>query len=98
MIRHIVFWELADEAEGRKKSENARIIKEGLESLVGVVPGLLEAEVGINENSGEYDAALVSLFENLEALEGYQTHPAHQKVRSFVSKVRLARTAVDYEI
>lgn len=28
MVRHIVFWKLADEAEGRSKWENAKIIKE----------------------------------------------------------------------
>ncbi len=98
MVRHIVFWKLADEAEGRSKWENAKIIKEGLEALIGVIPGLLEAEVGLNEDGGDYDAALMSKFENMEALKAYDVHPAHQKVRDFVSKVRLTRTAVDYKI
>ena len=58
MVTHIVFWALKDEAEGHSKRENAEHIKEMLEALVGVVPGLIEAKVGINENGGKYDAAL----------------------------------------
>lgn len=54
--------------------------------------------MGLNENGGDYDAALMSKFENMEALKAYDVHPAHQKVRDFVSKVRLTRTAVDYKI
>lgn len=56
MVTHIVFWALKDEAEGHSKRENAEHIKEMLEALVGVVPGLIEAKVGINENGGKYDA------------------------------------------
>ncbi len=97
MVRHIVFWKLAEEAEGKSKWENAQIIKTQLEALVGKIPGLLSAEVGINENGGEYDAALSSEFENMEALRAYDIHPEHQKVREFVTKVRVSRTAVDYQ-
>ena len=46
MVTHIVFWALKDEAEGHSKRENAEHIKEMLEALVGVVPGLIEAKVG----------------------------------------------------
>lgn len=96
MVKHIVFWKLADTAEGASKLENAKKIKQGLEALEGIIPGLLEAEVGINENGGEYDAALVSSFESMEALKAYDVHPEHQKVRDFVTKVRLSRVAIDY--
>ena len=54
MVTHIVFWALKDEAEGHSKRENAEHIKEMLEALVGVVPGLIEAKVGINENGGKF--------------------------------------------
>ena len=98
MVRHIVFWKLLEEAEGKTKWENAQIIKEGLEALVGVIPGLIEAEVGLNENGGEYDACLMSKLESMEALKAYDAHPEHVKVREFVGKVRISRVAVDYEI
>ena len=98
MVRHIVLWRLLEEAEGKNNWENAQIIKEGLEALVGVIPGLLEAEVGINENGGDYHACLNSKFESMEALKAYDVHPEHEKVRDFVTKVRESRVAVDYEI
>ncbi|MCK5834819.1 MAG: Dabb family protein, partial [Lentisphaeria bacterium] len=43
MIKHIVMWKLNDE----NKAANAQNIKEKLEALAGVIPGLLEVEVGI---------------------------------------------------
>lgn len=98
MIKHIVFWKLKDEAEGGTKAENVAKIKQMLERLVGVVPGLVSAEVGANTNGGEFDACLVSVFESPEALHAYDSHPEHLKVRSFVKAVRLDRASVDFEI
>ena len=97
MVRHIVFWTLAEEAEGNTKAENAKIMKERLEALVDLVPELISAEVGINQNGGEYDAALTCTFRSMEDLKVYDEHPEHQKVRNFIRKVILARSAIDYE-
>lgn len=97
MVKHIVLWKLSDQAEGHSKLENAQKIKEGLEGLVGIIPGLVSATVGINQNGDEFDAALIADFDTFEDLHNYDVHPAHQKVRDFVSKVRIKRTAVDYE-
>ena len=47
MVKHIVMWSLT---EPEKKSETVAIMKQKLEALVGVVPGLLKLEVGENEN------------------------------------------------
>ena len=91
-ITHIVFWKLKEE----NKAANAGCIKESPEALVGVIPGLLEAHVGENLNGGEYDLALCSRFESMEALHAYDTHPEHQKVRAFVLQVRQERAAVDF--
>lgn len=98
MIKHIVFWKLKDEAMGNDKWENARIIKERLEALVGVIPGLIENEVGLNLNGGEYDAALYSVFESTQALQAYDIHPEHTKIRGFVAEARISRLAIDYEV
>lgn len=96
MIKHIVFWNLLDEADGRTKKENAALIKAGLERLVGIVDGLVYAHVG--EGFGEgWDLCLVSDFVSKEALEAYQTHPEHLKVRELVKKVRTDRVLCDYE-
>lgn len=60
MIKLIVFWRLKDAAYGNTKSVNARLIKEKLEALNGVVLGLLKTEFGIDLAKNEYcsDAVL----------------------------------------
>ncbi|MDP4132798.1 MAG: Dabb family protein [Bacillota bacterium] len=98
MVRHIVFWKLKEEACGNTKLENAKIIKEKLEALQGKIPGIIDMQVGINENGGEYDAALISTFESMDALKSYDSHPEHLKVREFVKTVRESRASVDFNI
>jgi len=99
MIKHIVMWKLEDFADGRTKNENAKIIKEKLEALVGVIPEIVELEVGIDilGTNQSYDVVLVSEFKNLQELDTYAKHPEHVKVGEFVGKVRKDRVAVDYE-
>jgi heme-degrading monooxygenase HmoA len=100
VVKHIVLWRLKNSALGNRKSENARLIKQKLESLRGVVPGLLSAEVGIDFSGTEqsYDVALYSEFESKEALQAYQNHPAHKAVVAFIREVRDERCVVDYEL
>ncbi len=98
MIRHIVFWNLKDEAEGKTKKENCEIIKERLEALVGKIDGLISAQVNINYNPKGMDLCLVSEFESPEALDFYQAHPLHQAVREYVHKVVTDRQVTDCEL
>ncbi|MDD5329147.1 MAG: Dabb family protein [Sulfuricella sp.] len=97
MIKHIVVWRL-DERAG-DKAANALRLKQLLEGLNGRIPGLLKLEVGIDfsrENESS-DVVLVSEFESRQALEAYQTHPAHAEVAPFVKSVRSERRVIDYE-
>ncbi len=100
MIKHIVMWKLKDFAEGKSKSENAQIIKKGLEELKDKISQIKFIEVGVNfnESSQAYDCVLYSEFETVEALNIYQNHPEHLKVAEFVGKVREARVVGDYEV
>lgn len=95
MIKHIVFWNIRDD---ENKIDNMKKMQQKLTSLVGVVPGLISAEVGFNYNPKGFDVALYSEFESKEALEGYQVHPAHLKVKEFVHSVITERVVSDYEI
>jgi len=100
MIKHIVFFGLADNAEGKTKAENAEIIKCKLENLKNLIPEILSIEVGINTANApktNFDIALYSEFESLETLDIYQEHPEHKRVAAYIGKVRTARAAVDYE-
>lgn len=95
MIKHIVFWKVRDDENKMANMEKMRKI---LTDLVGVVPGLISAEVGFNYNPNGYDIALYSVLESKEALDGYQVHPAHLEVKKFVHSVITERAVADYEI
>lgn len=94
MIRHIVAWKLKDE----NKADNIERMKKQLTALVGKIDGLVSLEVGACFENGQWDAALDSVFESREALEGYRTHPEHVKVADFIHTIMLERTAADYEM
>jgi len=101
MIKHIVFFGLADNAEGKTKAENALKIKTELESLQHLIPQIKKIEVGINYPNApktNYDIALYSEFETFEDVDIYQEHPEHKKVAAYIGKVRVSRAAVDYEV
>jgi len=101
MIKHIVFFGLADNAEGKTKAENAQLIKSELENLIHFIPEIRKIEVGINYPNApktNYDIALYTEFDNFEAVDIYQEHPEHKKVASYIGKVRISRAAVDYEV
>lgn len=100
MIKHIVMWKLKGFAEGKEKAENAKIIKEKLEGLKGVVEQIKFIEVGIdlNKSAQAYDVVLYSEFESMETLDEYQNDPEHLKAAEFIGKVRMERVVVDYEI
>jgi hypothetical protein len=100
MIKHLVFWKLADNAAGNAKATNALLIKEKLEALNGEIDGMLHLEVGIDYSNtpDSFDVALYSEFETKKALDAYQIHPKHKAVQEFVKLVRTDRKVVDYEI
>lgn len=100
MIKHVVFFRLADEAEGKTKMENALLIKQGLLSLLDKVPVLKSERVGINIPNAaktDYDICLECEFVTWDDLNTYQQHPEHLKVAAYITKCRTARAAVDYE-
>lgn len=98
MVKHIVMWKLKDFAEGADKRQNAIKMKKMLEGLQGVVPGAHKMEVGINYNPGGYDVVLYSEFNDHDALESYQVHPEHVRVKEFVHSVSSARVVTDYMV
>lgn len=100
MVRHVVMFEFLEQAEGRSRQENARIAKEMLENLVGVIPSLLSAEVKLNAPQADktnYDLVLITEHVDFEGLQAYIVHPEHVKVGQFMKNVRKSRVCVDYE-
>lgn len=100
MIKHIVFWRLQEFAEGATKQENILKVKSMLEEMRGKIPGMLKLEVGLNFERIDTasDISLYTEFESREALDAYQIHLAHMKVKNFLPLVRTERRVVDYEI
>lgn len=98
MVKHVILWQLKDDLADKAAVKSA--IKSGLESLKGVVPGLLEIKVHVNGlASSNADLMLDSTLESEEALKGYAVHPAHVKVAN--EKVRpftKARVCLDFPV
>ena len=100
MVKHIVLFKLADEAEGNVKLRNAEIIKEQLEALKEIIPQIRKIHVHINSAKApadNCDVLLDSEFDNLDDVKSYSVHPAHVKVGEFIGRVRVSRAAIDYE-
>ena len=92
MVKHVVMWELKDK---ETKPQVAAEMKQRLEALVGVVPGLLKAEVSMGFAGA--DVILYTELESREALAVYADHPAHCEVKTNVHSVICARTACDWD-
>lgn len=80
MIRHIVFFRMANEITQDQKMLLLEEIKLKLEELPHVIPEILSFEVGINcaSDGKAADLSLLSDFAGEEALITYQLHPAHK--------------------
>ena len=101
MVKHIILWTLKPELSETEKENVKKGIKEGLEGLVGKVPGLIDVKVNIDGRlaSSNCDVMLDSTLESEEALKAYAVHPAHVavadgKVRPYTAQ----RTCLDYTI
>ena len=92
MITHIVTFKLNDPDE-------AAACKAMLDGLVGKVPSLRSMVVGVNvvESARAHTLALIATFDDLEGLEAYQVHPAHEEVAGQLRAASSAIAAVDFE-
>ena len=98
MVKHIVMWELKENAMGADKKTNTIKIKKKLDMLKNVVPGAYKTEVGINFNPGGYDVVLYSEFVDQDALEVYRMHPEQIKFREFLHEVAAQSAVADYMV
>lgn len=100
MIKHVILWTLKEEFTAEEKEIIKQGIKEGLEGLAGVIPGLLDIQVNTGRlESSTADLMLDSTFESQAALNAYAVHPAHTEVAD--TKVRpytALRSCLDFEV
>ena len=99
MVKHIILWQLKEECRNEKDAVKQGI-KQGLESLQGKIPGLIEIHVLTDGlASSNADVMLDSSFADEEALKGYAVHPEHVavadgKVRPFTK----TRVCMDFAV
>lgn len=100
MVKHIILWKLKEEYSNEEKQQIKLGIKNGLESLSGQIPGLIDIKVQIDcLESSNVDVMLDSTFIDEEALRVYSVHQKHVEVAD--SKVRpytAIRSCIDYKI
>ena len=97
MTTHIVMWNFKDELSKEERTEAGRLIKEKLEAVTSQVPGVIDLKVIINElESSNRDLMLYGTFETVEALNGYQIHPAHIVAATYVRSKTQDRICFDY--
>lgn len=101
MVKHIILWTLNPELSDEQKEEVKKGIKAGLESLKGVVSGLIDVKVNVDGRlaSSNCDVMLDCTLESEEALKAYAVHPAHVEIAN--TKVRpytVQRTCLDFEV
>ncbi|PIF05396.1 MAG: stress responsive protein [Draconibacterium sp.] len=98
MINHVVLFKLNDyqAEEKRKVITEMKSLLEGLKEKIKEVKFL---QVGTNYdlNARSYDIALITHFDNLEALNEYRDHPEHIKVVEKIALWATSRAAVDFE-
>ena len=94
MIKHIVLYTLK---EGVDKKEAVEVIKNALEPLVGVIPGLKFMQIR-QAYQGGMDFALYSEFESKEYLAAYDQHPSHLEAKTHFWHFLDKRYCADYEV
>lgn len=98
MVKHIVMWNFKRELSDQQKKEAAARMRELLEPIKELVPGAVEIKVVCNEmESSNREVALISSFASVEALQTYQSHPAHVEAGKYVRSVTCDRACMDYE-
>ena len=96
MIKHIVFMKFKKGVTDKDIAELEKLMA----GLPGRIPEIKEYQFGrdVVRSERSYDFALVSAFDDLEALKRYQPHPDHQPVLAKVKEMSEAILAVDFKL
>lgn len=101
MVKHIILWTLNPQLSEEEKRSVKVGIKEGLEGLVGKVPGLVDVTVHVDGRlaSSNADVMLDSTLESEKALKVYAVHPDHVAVADTkVKPYTVQRSCLDFEL
>ena len=101
MVRHIVWWTLKPEAEGRTAAEKTpSSSKQRLEALMGQIPSLSPLKCPMTSSptcTMPVNVILMTTHDDAEGLKAYAEHPAHVAVgKELIKLVTESRQAIDY--
>ncbi len=94
MLKHVVFMKFKDGVTDAEIEDLAK----GLGALPAKIPEIREYVFGrdVLHTERSYDFALVSGFDNLDAMKRYQVHPDHHLVVDKVKRLSQSILAVDF--
>ena len=100
MVKHVILWQFNEELSTEEKEQLKANIKERLEALVGVVPGLRDVTVETKPmETSNADWLLDCTLDDEDALKGYAVHPAHVAVaKELILPNSKTRVCMDYEV
>ena len=98
MIRHIVMWNLHEQAEGADKAANLEKAKALLLSCAQVVPGIRAFEVATATPGMDctHDLLLHMLLDDAQVLAAYQNHPDHLAIKPLINAIVQERSSMDF--
>jgi ABC-type glycerol-3-phosphate transport system substrate-binding protein len=97
MVEHVVLFKFKEETTKDQLIE----VCEKFKSLKDKVPGLIDAQAGLNFsiNNKGFQVLLSAKLDDIEALDFYLSHPAHQEVASLSREVgRLDSIVMDIKV
>ncbi len=96
MIQHVVMVTFKEDAGEEQIDELERL----LGALPAVIPEIRQYDFGrdVLRSERSFDFALVSAFEDLEALDRYRRHPRHQEVLQLMGRICDRTQVVDFTL
>ncbi len=98
MLNRVVMWRVNGNSAAERLA-NCQHMQFLLESMRGKIPGMQALNVFINEDTSKdaADIIFITEFSSLQALEEYETHPEHEKIKPHVRVLRNERRVVMFE-
>jgi hypothetical protein len=91
VLHHIVSLRVPDPVQAEELARR-------LNALAGLIPDIRSYTAGVDvvHTANSYEVGLHSTFDDVDGLERYREHPAHQAVLQFIAEVSTERVAVDW--
>ena len=95
MIKHVVFFKFKPEISGDER----RSVLDELRALPDKIDAIRELEVGedIMRTARSWDAVLIGIYDDLDALQRYQRHDDHVPIAMKMQRLCDAIASVDFE-